>query len=47
VTEQFLHHANIGAALEQVRRERVPQVVRRHRAADPNRTRPLLEHPGA
>src|ERR1043166_7413615 len=30
VAEQLLHHAQVGAALEQVRGERVPQRVRVH-----------------
>ena len=30
VAEQLLHDAHVGAALQQVRRERVPQGVRRH-----------------
>ena len=36
--EQFLHDAHIGAALEQVRRERVAQGVQRDVAIDAGRT---------
>src|SRR5438309_5680967 len=35
VTEHFLDGAKVGATLEQVRRERVPQGVRRHPLCEP------------
>src|SRR3954464_8917096 len=44
VAEQLLHHADVGAALEQVGRERVPHRVRRHVRAQPGPSRGLLEH---
>ncbi|GAB4929494.1 hypothetical protein MAHJHV33_49790 [Mycobacterium avium subsp. hominissuis] len=33
--EQLLHHPHVGAALEQVGGERMPQHVRRHPRGDP------------
>ena len=47
VAEHFLHRAEVGAALEQVRRERVPQRVRRHVLLDlraARRTSPRIFH---
>ena len=34
MSEQLLNHPNIGAAVEQMGRERMPQYVRRHRSRD-------------
>ncbi len=44
MTEQFLHDAHVGTAVEQVGRERVPQRVRRDRRRDPGPLGRILQH---
>ena len=43
VPEQFLDHSQIGAVLEQVRRETVPQHVRRDVAVDARTRHAILD----
>ena len=45
VAEQLLHHAQVGAALEQVRRERVTQRVRARSARRPDGVDPAADAP--
>src|SRR5690242_16409568 len=47
VAEQFLDHSNVGAALQQVSRERMPERVRRHLAELGLLGRGPQDHPGA
>ena len=46
VPQQFLHHAQIGTAFEQMRRERVAQGMRRHVLTQPDFLRVLLHQHG-
>ena len=45
MAEEFLHVAQIGPSIEQVRRKAVPQRVRTHRTVSPQRARVPCHNP--